>query len=117
MDINKLLHLKPDWAYQPCLYIVRQEVEGNNAFRCGLSGGLQFKDTDRAYGSDKPTHGKMALPAQLSLRLVILTIDEARRERAAPKVENRADDDRPNQSYVNDGESCVPRRNAWQDGA
>ena len=54
MDINKLLHLKPDWAYQPCLYIVRQEVEGNNAFRCGLSGGLQFKDTDRAYGSDKP---------------------------------------------------------------
>jgi len=45
---------KPSWAYQPCLYIVKQMFEGNNAYRCGLSGGLQFKDSDRVYGSDRP---------------------------------------------------------------
>ena len=28
--------------------------EGNNAYRCGLSGGLQFKDSDRVYGADRP---------------------------------------------------------------
>ena len=54
MDIEQFLKLKPSWAYQPCLYIVKQMFEGNNAYRCGLSGGLQFKDSDRVYGADKP---------------------------------------------------------------
>ena len=48
------LDKKPDWGYLPALYIVKQNVEGNNAYRCGLSGGMQFKDSDRVYGSDKP---------------------------------------------------------------
>ena len=42
MDIQKLLDAKPEWAYKPALYKVRQNVEGNNAYRCGLSGGMQF---------------------------------------------------------------------------
>ena len=54
MDIQKFLDKKPDWGYLPALYIVKQNVEGNNAYRCGLSGGMQFKDSDRVYGSDKP---------------------------------------------------------------
>ena len=54
MDIENFLKLKPPWAYQPCLYIVRQNIPNNNAFRCGLSGGMQFKDSDRVYGADKP---------------------------------------------------------------
>ena len=54
MDIELFLKEKPSWAYQPCLYIVKQMFEGNNAYRCGLSGGLQFKDSDRVYGSDRP---------------------------------------------------------------
>jgi hypothetical protein len=54
MDIEMFLKEKPSWAYQPCLYIVKQMFEGNNAYRCGLSGGLQFKDSDRVYGSDRP---------------------------------------------------------------
>jgi len=41
MDIEVFLKQKPQWAYQPCLYIVKQMFEGNNAYRCGLSGGLQ----------------------------------------------------------------------------
>jgi hypothetical protein len=54
MDIELFLKEKPAWAFQPCLYIVKQMFEGNNAYRCGLSGGLQFKDSDRVYGADKP---------------------------------------------------------------
>ena len=54
MDIDVFLKQKPQWAYQPCLYIVKQMFEGNNAYRCGLSGGLQFKDSDRVYGADRP---------------------------------------------------------------
>ena len=58
MDIYVFLKQKPQWAYQPCLYIVKQMFEGNNAYRCGLSGGLQFKDSDRVYGQIWVSCGK-----------------------------------------------------------
>ena len=61
MDIDVFLKQKPQWAYQPCLYIVKQMFEGNNAYRCGLSGGLQFKDSDRAL--------TLALTVALSLQI------------------------------------------------
>ena len=35
MDIDTFLQMKPMWAYEPCLYIVKQMFPGNNAFRCG----------------------------------------------------------------------------------
>ena len=60
MDIEKFLELKPTWAYQPCLYIVKQNIPNNNAFRCGLSGGMQFKDSDRVYGSDLTLSGLLS---------------------------------------------------------
>ena len=40
------------FAYNPCLYIVKQMFPGNNAHRCGSSGTKLFKDADTAYGSD-----------------------------------------------------------------
>ena len=39
MEIGKLLELRPEWAQQPCLYIVRQmTTENPGAHRCGASG-------------------------------------------------------------------------------
>ena len=40
------------FAYNPCLYIVKQMFPGNDAYRCGSSGTKLFKDADTAYGSD-----------------------------------------------------------------
>ena len=53
MDIETFLQLKPTWAYEPCLYIVKQMFPGNNAYRCGAAGTQLFKTADPVYGSDK----------------------------------------------------------------
>ena len=53
MELEQLLRMKPEWAYQPCLYIVRQ-TEFTNAYRCGASGTQLFADSDRVYGADRP---------------------------------------------------------------
>ena len=56
MDIETLLSLRPPWAMEPCLYIVRQSPQANsNAFRCGASGTQLFSGTDLPYGSDRAT--------------------------------------------------------------
>ena len=53
-------------------HIVKQMFEGNNAYRCGLSGGLQFKDSDRVYGADRP--GSLSgLLSRLSMYLGFFT--------------------------------------------
>ena len=53
MDIETFLQLKPVWAYEPCLYIVKQMFPGNNAYRCGAAGTQLFKAADPVYGSDR----------------------------------------------------------------
>lgn len=54
MDIGQFLDLKPQWAMEPALYIVRQEATENpNAHRCGASGTQLFSGTDLPYGSDR----------------------------------------------------------------
>jgi hypothetical protein len=53
MDIETFLQLKPTWAYEPCLYIVKQMFPGNNAYRCGAAGTQLFKAADPVYGSDR----------------------------------------------------------------
>jgi len=53
MDIETFLQLKPTWAYEPCLYIVKQMFPGNNAYRCGAAGTQLFKTADPVYGSDR----------------------------------------------------------------
>ena len=53
MDIDTFLQLKPTWAYEPCLYIVKQMFPGNNAYRCGAAGTQLFKAADPVYGSDR----------------------------------------------------------------
>ena len=42
MDVDTFLQLRPAWAYEPCLYIVKQMFPGNNAFRCGAAGTQLF---------------------------------------------------------------------------
>lgn len=54
MDIDTFLQLRPAWAYEPCLYIVKQMFVGNNAFRCGAAGTQLFKGADLVYGAEKP---------------------------------------------------------------
>jgi hypothetical protein len=54
MDIQKLLEMKPDVFLKPHLYIVKQDIPGNNAYRCGLSGGSLYKGSDRVFGADAP---------------------------------------------------------------
>ena len=44
MDIDTFLQMKPLWAYEPCLYIVKQMFPGNNAFRCGQQQGIPTTD-------------------------------------------------------------------------
>ena len=53
MDIDTFLHMRPAWAYEPCLYIVKQMFPGNNAHRCGAAGTQLFKHADLVYGADK----------------------------------------------------------------
>ena len=53
MTLDTLLSLKPEWAYSPCLYIIKQMFPGNNAYRMGASGTQLFKGTDLVYGSDR----------------------------------------------------------------
>ena len=54
MDMTEFIAAKYEWSYAPCLYIVKQMFEGNNAFRAGCSGTMMYKDSDRVWGSDKP---------------------------------------------------------------
>ena len=60
MDISTFLEMKPEWAYEPCLYIVKQMFPGNNAHRCGASGTQQFHQSDRAYGSGQGLTGLLS---------------------------------------------------------
>ena len=55
MDIETFLQMRPTWAYEPCLYIVKQMFPGNNAYRSGAAGTQLFKnaDFDLVYGADK----------------------------------------------------------------
>ena len=53
MDIDTFLQMRPLWAYEPCLYIVKQMFSGNNAFRCGAAGTQLFKNADLVYGADR----------------------------------------------------------------
>ena len=53
MDIDTFLQMKPLWAYEPCLYIVKQMFPGNNAFRCGAAGTQLFKNADLVYGAER----------------------------------------------------------------
>ena len=53
MDIDTFLQLKPAWAYEPCLYVVKQMFPGNNAHRCGATGTQLHKDADLVFGADR----------------------------------------------------------------
>lgn len=53
MELETLLKMKPEFAYEPCLYIIKQ-TEMINAYRCGLSGSSLHQDADRVYGADRP---------------------------------------------------------------
>ena len=53
MDIDTFLQMRPSWANEPCLYIVKQMFPGNNAFRCGAAGTQLFKNADLVYGADR----------------------------------------------------------------
>ena len=57
MDLDRFLELRPDWAQNPCLYIVRQmATENPNTHRCGASGTFLVPnqaDLDVPYRSDQ----------------------------------------------------------------
>ena len=61
MDVDYFLTLRPDWAQQPCLYIILQEGGLKNSdgtyrpninYRVGASGTSMFKGSDRPYRSE-----------------------------------------------------------------
>lgn len=57
MDLEKFIKLKPDWAFEPCLYIIEHPATGVDGqqpvFRCGASGTKLYQDSDRVYGADR----------------------------------------------------------------
>ena len=50
MDLTTFIGLRPNWALEPCLYIVKQMAVGNNAHRVGASGTHMYKDGDTPFG-------------------------------------------------------------------
>ena len=53
MELATLLKMKPSWAYDPALYIIRQ-TESIDTYRCGMAGSTLYKDADRVFGADRP---------------------------------------------------------------
>ena len=57
MDLETFIDLRPDWAFEPCLYIIEHPATGVDGqqpvFRCGASGTKLYKDSDRVYGADR----------------------------------------------------------------
>lgn len=53
MDIEKFIQMRPSWAFEPCLYIVKQTNVGHNAHRCGSSGTNLYASSDLPYGSER----------------------------------------------------------------
>lgn len=57
MDLETFIDLKPDWAFEPCLYIIEHPataVRGQQpVYRAGASGTKLYKDSDRVYGADR----------------------------------------------------------------
>lgn len=53
MDIEKFIQMRPSWAMEPCLYIVKQTNAGHNAHRCGASGTHLYASNDLSYGADR----------------------------------------------------------------
>ena len=51
MDLETFIGMRPEWAQEPCLYIVKQMAMGNNAHRCGASGTHMYRDGDSPYGT------------------------------------------------------------------
>ena len=59
MDIEKFLdpdEFRPSWAFEPCLYIVKQTNAGHNAHRCGASGTHMYAGSDLPYGADRASN-------------------------------------------------------------
>ena len=55
MELETFLKRKPDWAYEPALYIVKQ-TDSINAYRCGLAGSQLHQDIDRVFGSERESN-------------------------------------------------------------
>ena len=51
MDLEAFIAMPPEWAMEPCLYIVKQMAAGNIAHRCGASGTHMYNNADLPYGS------------------------------------------------------------------
>ena len=51
MDLEAFTAMRPAWAMEPCLYIVKQMAAGNTAHRCGASGTHMYNNADMPYGS------------------------------------------------------------------
>lgn len=64
MDIAKFLEEMPNWASNPCLYIVKQDVKDNVAYRCGMAGRKLFAGSDLAYGSE---YSKTGLNSRINM--------------------------------------------------
>ena len=53
MDLDTLLQLRPEFAMEPHLYIIRHPDPSQKVFRVGASGTQLYKDTDLPYRSDQ----------------------------------------------------------------
>jgi len=57
MDIEAFIDQGHSWAQTPCLYIVKQMFDGNNAFRCGSSGTSLYSGMDQAFNTESSQKG------------------------------------------------------------
>ena len=112
MDLETFIGMRPEWAQEPCLYIVKQMAMGNTAHRCGASGTHMYRDGDSPYGTPGFTGllGRMTmyvnywLPVQgviyAALRIRKQLVAEGTQRTAVDSQGNTYNIDRGNQTLV-----------------
>ena len=106
--------MRPSWAMEPCLYIVKQMAAGNTAHRCGASGTHMYNNADLPYGSSatsltgllgrmvmymnfwRPVNGKIYAALRIRKQLVA----EPTQRTAVDSQGNTYNVDRGNQTLV-----------------
>ena len=109
MDIERFIELRPEWAYGPCLYIVKQTNAGHNAHRCGASGTHMYNQSDLQYGADRASLtgllGRMTMYVNywLPLKGTIFAALRVRKQLVADSTQRTGEDAQGNAYNIDRG--------------
>ena len=111
MDLETFIGMRPEWAQEPCLYIVKQMAMGNNAHRCGASGTHMYRDGDSPYGTPSFTGllGRMTMYLNywLPVKGVIYAALRIRKQLVAENTQRTAVDSQGNTYNIDRGNQTL----------